>query len=218
MSNFADRAANLSALKEAQIIGLIRCKRPDEAIALGRAFFKGGMTAVEVSFTTPNAEDVIEVLAGDKCGIVGAGTVLLPQHAMGALAAGARFLVAPNQPRHLVPYARDAGAVSILGGLTPNEIMGAMELGADFVKIFPVRAVGGPTYLRDILAPLPDVPVLVSGGVDASNYKEYLAAGASLALLGSSLVPAPLFEAKDWEGIAAYVRETFYSPSPVASR
>ncbi len=211
MSKFADRAANLSALKEAQIIGLIRCKRPDEAIALGRAFLAGGMKAVEVSFTTPNAEDVIEVLASDGTGIIGAGTVLQPHQAMGALAAGAKFLVAPYQPKHLVPYARDAAAVAILGGLTPNEIQSALDLGADFVKIFPVRAVGGPTYLRDILAPMPDVPVLVSGGVDATNYKQYLEAGASLVLLGSSLVPPDLFAAKDWDGIARYIRETFYS-------
>lgn len=218
VSNFADRAANLSLLKEARVIGLIRCKRADEAVALGRAYFKAGMTAVEVSFTTPDAEAVIEMLAGDDCGIVGAGTVLQPQQAMGALAAGARFLVAPAQPKHLVPYARDAGAVSILGGLTPNEIVSAMELGADFVKIFPVRAVGGPTYIRDIMAPLPDLPVLVSGGVDAGNYRQYLEAGASLALLGSALVPQELMDAKDWDGIAAHVRQAVYSPSPVTRR
>lgn len=190
---------------------MIRCKRADEAIALGRALFRAGMKAVEVSFTTPDAEAVIEVLVGDDCGLVGAGTVLQPQQAMGALAAGARFLVAPSQPRHLVPYARDAGAVAILGGLTPTEISSALDLGADFVKIFPVRALGGPTYIRDVMAPMPDLPVLVSGGVDATNYKQYLEAGASLALLGSSLVPANLLEAKDWDGIAAHVRRALYS-------
>jgi 2-dehydro-3-deoxyphosphogluconate aldolase/(4S)-4-hydroxy-2-oxoglutarate aldolase len=217
MSSFADRAAALRYLTEAKVLGLVRTKDPDEAIALGRALLAGGMKAVEVSFTTPEAERVIETLVAEGTGMIGAGTVLQPQQAMGALAAGARFLIAPHQPKHLVPYARDDGAVAIMGGLTPNEIMTALEAGADFVKIFPVRAVGGPTYIRDVTAPFPDLPVLVSGGVDHTNYQDYLAAGASLAVLGSGFLPGGLQAARDWDGISRFVRATLYPASSVSS-
>ncbi|MBM3268273.1 MAG: bifunctional 4-hydroxy-2-oxoglutarate aldolase/2-dehydro-3-deoxy-phosphogluconate aldolase [Candidatus Sericytochromatia bacterium] len=218
MSRFADRAATLRFLAEAKVLGLVRTGDPDEAIALGRALLAGGIKAVEVSFTTPEAERVIETLVADGVGMIGAGTVLQPQQAMGALAAGARFLIAPSQPKHLVPYARDDGAVAIMGGLTPNEIVAAMEAGADFVKIFPVRAVGGAAYVRDLRGPFPDLPVLVSGGVDHTNYQDFLAAGAALVVMGSGFLPAALLQARDWTGIARYVRETLYEASSVSNR
>ncbi|MBM3274503.1 MAG: bifunctional 4-hydroxy-2-oxoglutarate aldolase/2-dehydro-3-deoxy-phosphogluconate aldolase [Candidatus Sericytochromatia bacterium] len=211
MSKFADRAATLSELKDARVIGLVRTKDRGEGIALGRALMEGGIRAIEVSFTTPQAEEVIEVLAGDGTGLVGAGTVIQPQQAMAALAAGARFLIAPNQPKHLVPYCRDDGAVAILGGLTPHEIMTAIEAGADFVKVFPVRSMGGASYIRDISLPFPDLPLLVSGGVDHTNYLDFLEAGASLVVMGSGFIPAGLLAARNWPGVSRWIHETLFA-------
>ncbi|MBI6546451.1 MAG: 2-dehydro-3-deoxyphosphogluconate aldolase, partial [Cyanobacteria bacterium NC_groundwater_1444_Ag_S-0.65um_54_12] len=167
-----------------------------------------GLGAIEVAFTTPGAVVAIAELVSTRRGLVGAGTVLQVEQAKAALAAGASFLVAPVDSGILLEHAHAAGAVAIVGGLTPQEIWNVHALGADFVKVFPVRAMGGPNYLRDLLAPFPDLRLLVSGGVDAANYREYLAAGAQLVALGSTLTPPALVAKQDWQGIIEHVRGT----------
>lgn len=196
----------LARLVDAQCLGLVRMRDPEQALGLGRALLEAGLKAIEVSFVTPDAPRVIAELAALGQGIVGAGTVLEQSQATAALEAGARFLISPGQIPEIPLLAHEAGAIAILGGLTPVEIVAARKLGADFVKIFPVRAMGGAAYIRDIRAPLPDVPVLVSGGVDPRNYRDYLAAGAQLCTLGSGLVPEELLAAGDWSAVAAHVR------------
>ncbi|MBU6429537.1 MAG: bifunctional 4-hydroxy-2-oxoglutarate aldolase/2-dehydro-3-deoxy-phosphogluconate aldolase, partial [Cyanobacteria bacterium REEB65] len=202
----SDQSSPADRLRETRCIGLIRTQSALSAIDLGKAMLAGGLRALEVSFTTPDAHEAIAALAADGRGLIGAGTVLEPAQAEAALRAGASFLISPGQPEHVVHAAHAAGSIAILGGLTPVEILAARHLGADFVKVFPIRAVGGPDYVRDVLAPLPDIPILVSGGVDAGNFRRYLAAGAQLCVLGSQLVPTKLLEAKAWSAISDHIR------------
>ncbi len=199
-------AGSLARLLEARRVGLVRTRSAETALALGRALLDAGLEAIEVSFVTPDAAHVIAALVAEGRGIVGAGTVIDAERARAASSAGAAFLVSPGQPAGMVERAHEAGATAILGGLTPTEILSALAMGADVVKVFPIRAVGGPSYLRDVLAPMPDTRFLVSGGVTLANHREYLAAGASLCTLGSGLVPENLLIAGDWPAVTAHVR------------
>lgn len=213
-----DRTALRGALEAAQLIGLVRTKDPLDAVALGNALLRGGFRAIEVSFTTPQAPEVIATLSAQNDALVGAGTVLQPEQALAALVAGAKFLVAPVQPPHLVSMAHEAGRVAIVGGLTPNEIQSALDSGADFAKVFPVQAMGGPSYLKDLLAPFPHWPLLVSGGVDCGNFGAFLEAGARLVVMGSAAFPARLVADRDWGAISTYVSSLLRSPAAVTSR
>ncbi len=199
-------AEPLDRLLEARRVGLVRTRSAETALALGRALLDAGLDAIEVSFVTPDAARAIAALAAEGRGIIGAGTVVDVERARAAVNAGAAFLVSPGQPAGVVELAHEAGASAILGGLTPTEILAALALGADFVKVFPIRAMGGPSYLRDVLAPLPGTRFLVSGGVTLANHREYLAAGAALCTLGSGLVPENLLVSGDWPAVTAHVR------------
>jgi len=167
-----------------RLLVVIRTKTPEQALAAAEAVAAGGILSLEVSVTMPDADQVIKALAPRHGLTVGAGGVLSKEQAELALQAEARFLVSPVGDISLVPLCREAGAVSVIGALTPTEILAVHRAGADVVKIFPVDPLGGPRYLRAVLDPLPPLPLMVEGGVTLENLPDYLGLPIRLIALG----------------------------------
>lgn len=196
----------IDTLRRDRALAVIRSPRIDDPLALCRALSAGGIRTVEFTFTTPGVEHVIaEAAAGDHGALVGAGTVTDESAAATAIAAGARFLVTPGLHAGVAGVAREAGVPLLLGALSPSEVMRALELGADAVKIFPASLVG-PAYLRDLRGPFPDVPFVPSGGLDATNAAAWTAAGALAVTAGSSVVSAADIGGGDWAAVTERAR------------
>jgi 2-dehydro-3-deoxyphosphogluconate aldolase / (4S)-4-hydroxy-2-oxoglutarate aldolase len=154
----------------------------------------------------PEAAEAIRTLAAEWPGAVGAGTVLTASQGEQALGSGAAFLVSPVCLPELAPMCREAGALAVLGGLTPNEIVAAVKAQADLIKVFPISAMGGPAYVKSVLEPLPSVQLMVSGGVGRDEIGTYLRLGVRSVALGGALMPKPLVRAGDWVGLEAHAR------------
>lgn len=196
----------LEALQQDRVLSIVRAPRIDDVAALADALSAGGIRVLELTYTTPGLTDLLRDAseAASRTGaFVGAGTVTTGDQATAALEAGARFIVTPGlgpHAREIADTAHRAGAAVVLGALTPSEVMTAMDLGADVVKIFPARAVG-PAYLSDLHGPFPDVPLIPSGGVSASNAADFLAAGALAVTAGTSVVAPSDVEHARWSDI-----------------
>lgn len=196
----------LETLRDDRALAVVRAPRIDDPVALCRALAAGGIRTVEFTFTTPGVEEIIAAaVAGDHDALVGAGTVTDARTAEAAIAAGARFLVTPGLSEGAAAVAREAGVPILLGALSPTEVMRAVELGAAAVKVFPASLVG-PGYLRDLRGPLPGVPFVPSGGLDAGNARDWMAAGALAVTAGSSVVSAADIEAAAWDAVTDRAR------------
>ena len=156
---------------------ILRATNTDAARHAMNAAVEGGFRILEFTLTTPNALDLIREFSQRPGVVVGAGTVLLPEQAEAAVAAGARFLVSPVVDAAVIARARELGASAMPGTHTPTEMMQAHRMGAPLLKLFPAPA-GGPAYLRSVLAPLPFLRIVPTNGVDEQNAAEWLRAGA----------------------------------------
>lgn len=180
---------------------------PHRLRAVATALAAGGVGAVEITLTTPGAAEAIGQLAADgieNC-VIGAGTVLDEQAARDVIARGARFVVSPMLDRAVVRYCRDHSVPCMPGAFTPTELLEAWRAGATWVKLFPASAVG-PRYLREVLAPLPFLRVVPSGGVSLENAAEWLRAGAAAVSVGSALVSESLVRDESWVELTARAR------------
>ncbi len=178
----------LTALTRDRLLAIIRGADPEAAIRASLAMLESGIRFLEVSLVTTDALRVIgEIvrLAPDGC-VIGAGTVLTPADVVRAVDVGARFVVTPAVT-DAVAASAGRGIPVLAGALTPTEAVEALRRGATAVKLFP-SSIGGPAYLRALRDPLPDVPFVPVGGVDAALAAEYLAAGALAVGVGSPLV------------------------------
>jgi len=172
-------------------VAVIRAEEPEIAMRAAHALVQGGVKALEITMTVPGAIDVIrEMTAAETDAVIGAGTVLTSDEVERCADAGARFIVSPVCIEEVVRAARALDLVVMPGAFTPTEAFTAWQWGADFVKVFPAARLG-PRYLGDLLAPLPNIRLVPTGGITADNAGEYLAAGASLLGLGSWLVNPP---------------------------
>jgi len=183
------REATLRRILDGGIIAVVRAESGEQLVKVARALAEGGVTAVEITFTVPDAVEVIRRVhreLGDSV-VVGAGTVLDPETARAALLAGAAFLVGPTVNVEVIRTARRYDKVVMPGALTPTEVLTAWEAGADVVKIFPA-GLGGPGYLKDLRGPLPQVRLMPTGGVDLDTAEAFLKAGACCLGVGSALV------------------------------
>jgi len=178
----------MATIAEQRVIGIVRADNADAATESGQALLDLGLRAVEISLTTPCALDVIRGLGSDV--LVGAGTVLDAESARLAILAGARFLVAPSLDPATIAMGHRYGVAVIPGAQTPSEIVAAMSAGADAVKLYPASA-ASPAVLKDLLAPLPQVPFVPTGGVTLDNAADWIAAGAVAVGLGSALTTSP---------------------------
>lgn len=171
------------------------------------ALAAGGVGAVEITLTTPGALAAIADLASDspKTWVVGAGTVLDEKAAREVIARGARFVVSPTLDRGVVRYCRDKNVPCLPGALTPTELLEAWRAGATVVKLFPAGTVG-PRYLREVLAPLPFLRIVPSGGVSHENAADWIRAGAAAVSVGGGLVSSGVVRDESWAELTANAR------------
>ena len=197
----------IDRLLHTRIVAVVRLEQYDQALAVAEALLEGGVSAIEFTLTGAGALEAIAETRramGDSAQI-GVGTVLTPEAASAAIEAGAQFVVTPAVRPSVVATCRARGIPILCGALTPTEVLAAHEAGADMIKIFPARAVG-PHYLRDLLAPLPGLQLVPTGGIDASNARAYLDAGAVAGGIGGKLVAAEAVASGDWGRITAQAR------------
>ena len=188
------------------VIAVVRLPESAGLRNVAAALAAGGVGAVEITLTTPGALEAIADLAspGGDC-VIGAGTVLDEKDARNAIAAGARFVVSPTLDRGVVRYCRDQGIASLPGAFTPTELLEAWRAGAALVKLFPASALG-PRYLREVLAPLPFLHVVPSGGVSLDNAGDWIRAGAAAVSVGGALVNGTLVREQSWGELTARAR------------
>jgi len=182
----------LLQLREQRLIAAIRGPSAELALGAARAVARGGISLLEITFTVPAATRVMEELSHDSGVTVGAGTVLTAEQALAALQSGARFIVAPNLSLEVARVALEAGVLYCPGAYTTGEILAARAAGAHVVKVYPVGVAGGPSYIRVIRDPLPDVPMLAAGGTTLENLVPFLRAGCMAVGLGASLADPAL--------------------------
>ena len=184
----------LKTLNEVAVVAVIRAASADAAVATSHALVRGGVTGIEVTFSTPGAADAIRRVKQElPSAFIGAGTVLEIAELEAACDAGAKFLVSPHFDPVLLGKARERGVPYLPGALTPTEIVRAWKAGASCVKLFPGSAVG-PAYVKAIRGPLPDVPLMPTGGVDEKNLGEWLKAGVIAVGMGGALATGALEE------------------------
>src|SRR5690348_10933904 len=195
---------NMSRIAEAGVVAVIRAPSKDVLPDIANALLEGGVPAIEVTMSTPKAIAGIEYLA-DKLGdraIVGVGSCLDAATARDAIAAGAQFVVSPAFEPGVVETTRRYGKISVPGAYTPTEILHAWTNGADVVKVFPATTLG-PGYFKDILAPLPQLKLTPTGGVDTKTTPQWIKAGAVFVGAGSALVSKDAMDKGDWASIAS---------------
>jgi 2-dehydro-3-deoxyphosphogluconate aldolase/(4S)-4-hydroxy-2-oxoglutarate aldolase len=194
---------------EIGIIPVVRAASVEEANRAVEAICAGGIPVVEITMTVPNAISVIRELAQRYGGdvLIGAGTVTNAEQAESCVRAGAQFLVSPGLSISVLSVARVNNRLAIPGALTPTELMNAQEHGARLVKIFPCGNVGGVKYLKSLKAPFPHAQLIPTGGVNAANAAEFMAAGAYALGVGADLVDAAALREGNLEKITSAAKE-----------
>ena len=178
----------LQKLSDAKIVSVIRGKDAEEATRISKASIQGGFKAIEVTYTTPKVENVLEKLR-DEDVLVGAGTVLDAETARHALLHGARFIVSPHFNKEISEICHRYSVPYLPGCLTVNEIVQALEHGCDVVKLFPANHLT-PSFLKAVNGPLPHVRMMPTGGINLNNFVEWLDMGALAVGIGSDLTHA----------------------------
>jgi len=180
----------MDIVRKNRVFAVIRAEDSDKALQFVEACVEGGLRLIEITFSFSGAERVISELCKRGDAFVGAGTVLNLNMARIAADSGARFIISPHTDGEIVSYAKSRGLMVVSGALTSNEILRAWNLGADMVKVFPIKAVGGASYIKAIKGPLPFIDVMTTGGVTLENFREFLSAGATAVGLSSALTGA----------------------------
>ena len=188
-------------------IAVIRLTNLEQAISISQALLAGGITTQEFALTNPKALEAISQVRQQLSGevLVGAGTVLDAESALACIQAGAQFLVTPTFLPEVIAAGHSQDIKVLCGAFTPTEIFNAWEAGTDLVKVFPAGQLG-PGYIKDILGPLPDIPLVPTGGVNLSNCAAFFAAGAYTVAIGSSLVNNEIAQKKDWASLTELAR------------
>jgi 2-dehydro-3-deoxyphosphogluconate aldolase/(4S)-4-hydroxy-2-oxoglutarate aldolase len=177
-------------IEEIGILPSVRVASRDLALFAAETVYAAGIPIVEITLTVPGALEVIGDLAKRLPDMaVGAGTVLDEESARRCVDAGARFLTSPGLVRKVVAYARLTNVAVLPGALTPSEVIAAWKAGGDFVKLFPTVHMGGSQYVRALKVPLPQVPLIATGGVNQLTASEFILAGATAIGLGGELLP-----------------------------
>lgn len=183
------RIETLAKIKKAGIVAVVRATSVDQAERIAEACIEGGVAAIELTFTVPRADKLIEAMSAKYNGgeiIIGAGTVLDPETARMAILCGAEYIVSPYFDPNTVRLCNRYGIPSMPGIFTPTEAVAAMEAGADVLKVFP-GDVATPNFIKSVLGPLPQAQMMPSGGVSVDNVDKWIKAGAIAVGAGSSL-------------------------------
>jgi len=193
----------LKLLQQTSAIAVIRAPKIDQGYQMAKAVASGGMQLIEITWNSDRPEQLISQLRSElpTC-TIGTGTLLTLDQMGQALAAGAQFLFTPHVDPVMIQAAIDKGLPIIPGALSPTEIVTAWLAGASCVKVFPVQAMGGASYIKSLQAPLGHIPLIPTGGVTLENAKEFLAAGAIAVGLSGQLFPQQLVASGNWDAIA----------------
>lgn len=208
-----NKQTNLKRVDDSGIVAILRASQADRLVEVGEALLAGGIDIIEVTFTVPRAMRVLEAMAekiGDRI-LLGAGTILDSETARVAIFSGAEFIVSPSFNPNLVELCQRYDKAVMPGAFTPTEVVNAWQAGADIVKVFPAD-IGGPSYLRTLRGPLPQVKLLPTGGINLATLGNYLAAGACAVGVGGSVAPVDAIESGDLqriEHLARQFREAF---------
>ncbi len=200
----------ISLTREKRVIAIVRGIAPEQGLETAQALYDGGIRMIEVTFNQKDPSqwkyttDMIRAIDDHFGGkvAVGAGTVTTPELVQLAHDAGAKYIISPDAKEAVIRLTRQLGLVSMPGALTPTEITTAWDCGADFVKLFPVNALG-IGYIKSLLAPLNHIPLLAVGGIDLDNVRSYLDAGCVGAGIGGSLVNTKWIASGEFEKITA---------------
>ena len=196
------RETTLKRILDGGIVAVVRSDSSESLVKVVAALAEGGVSAAEVTFTVPDAVDVIRQVRREvrDSVVLGAGTVLDPETARAALLAGAEYIVSPIVNLDVIRLCRRYDKVAMPGAFTPTEVVTAWEAGADVVKIFPAD-VGGASYLKALRGPLPQVRLMPTGGVDLNTAESFLQAGACCLGVGSALVDPKAIASGDFTRI-----------------
>ena len=204
------RNAIIERILNPGIVAVIRASSSEQLLSAAEAMYEGGVTSMEVTMTTPNALKVISDVSarfGKKI-LMGVGTVLDAETCRMAILAGAEFVVSPITRLEVIQMSNRYGKPVASGAYTPTEAMTAHEAGSDFVKIFPADQLG-PTYIKNILAPMPQLQIIPTGGVNLQTVDAFIKAGCAALGVGSGLVSKEILAHQDWKQLtelaAAYV-------------
>ena len=215
--SLSPRARSLARIRDCKLLPILRLPTDGEVLDMSEALLDGGLPVIELSLTMPNAVALIADLVsrfGDRASI-GAGTVLTIGQVDEVAAVGADFMVSPATDPLVLAHARERGLATFPGALTPTEVVAAWNAGADAVKVFPCHSVGGADYLRALKAPLPQIELLPTGGINRSNALDHLAAGAMALGMGSDLVDLAALRSDGKTAIEKRAREYLHLVSGV---
>lgn len=203
-----DKQAVLDRIESLGLLAVLRGPSPELTVRMVEALVAGGVYGIEITYSTPNAEAVVAELAekfGDRI-LLGMGTLIRPEQAASAKAAGAQFLVSPVCDPELVRAMVATGLPVMAGALTPTEVLQAHQLGSDVVKIFP-GSMTGPSYIKALKGPFPYIRMMPTGGVNAGNIADWFAAGVVAVGAGSELCPPKLAKEGRFDEISERARE-----------
>lgn len=203
-----DKKETVARIRAIGVVAVLRGPSPELTVEAVRALVAGGVTGIEITYTTPEAATVVRSLAeefGDGI-VLGMGTLTEPAQAAEAQTAGAQFLVSPHCDDALAAAMRSTGLPLMMGALTPAEVVRSRRLGSDVVKLFP-GSLGGPAYLRALRGPLPDIPIMPTGGVSRDNLVDWFRAGAVAVGAGSELCPKELMTTGNFKAVSGIAAE-----------
>ena len=189
----------LRLLKTHRAIAVVRSPDPEIASTMAKAMIQSGMGLIEITWNSGNAAELIQTLVEDypDC-VIGTGTILTQDDLQTAIDAGAQFAFSPHTNEDLIRSAYEQDVPMIPGALSPTEIVTAWQAGAACVKVFPIKTMGGTTYLECLRGPLGHIPLIPTGGITIHNAMDFLASGAIAVGLSSHLFPKPLLEKENW--------------------
>ncbi|RXF70768.1 bifunctional 4-hydroxy-2-oxoglutarate aldolase/2-dehydro-3-deoxy-phosphogluconate aldolase [Hansschlegelia zhihuaiae] len=196
-------------LSQTPVIPVLTFSDAKSGVATAKALRDGGLTVLEVTMRTPKALEALQAIVDEVEGVtVGAGTILEPQHVQQAIESGAAFLVSPGSASRLLGAASEAPVPWLPGVSTVSEAMQLAERGATFAKFFPAGPAGGPPFLKALVAPLPELHFVPTGGIDRGNVEDYLILRNVACVGGSWVAPQQAIDSGDWDAIRTLARET----------
>lgn len=206
-------------IESAGVVAILRAGTDQGLFQACQAMVKGGLRVAEVPLTTPRALPLVSQIAQDMPDqvVIGTGSVLDADGVHRSADAGARFIVSPTFKPEVLEASHKLELPCLPGALTPTEILTAWEAGADIVKVFPAHRLGGAAYLREVLAPLPHIKLMPTGGVRLESINEWFAAGAVALGVGTSLIRTDLVDTQDWSALTEHTR-AFISAADAARK
>ncbi|MGK7872744.1 MAG: bifunctional 4-hydroxy-2-oxoglutarate aldolase/2-dehydro-3-deoxy-phosphogluconate aldolase [Xenococcaceae cyanobacterium] len=208
----------LQLLQKHRAIAVIRSPQLQLALAMAKAVADGGIRLIEITWNSDRPAELISQLRSElpSC-TIGAGTILTVEQLREAIACGTQFLFSPHVKGALIQAAAEYNVPIIPGALSPTEIVTAWQAGASCVKVFPVQAVGGASYIKSLQGPLGQIPLIPTGGVTLENAKEFICSGAIAVGLSGELFPGQLVAARDWQAIAIRAKTLHQRLSEISS-